>query len=65
MEESTPLQSITGETDLSCTSSHEAYNAKRPWSPPQVTRHAGQQTAAKGGGGPEITTGGGMVFGGS
>jgi len=47
VEQPTPLQSVTGETELNCASSresHQAHNSKRPWSTPQMSRHAGQST---------------------
>jgi len=50
MEQPTPLQNVTGETDLNCASSHEshqAHNSKRPWSTPQMSHYAAGQSTGK------------------
>jgi len=47
MEQPTLSHRVTGEGDSLCTPPQEARSAKRPWSTPQVTSHAGQRTDAR------------------
>lgn len=47
MEQPTLSHRVAGEGDPLCTPPQEARSAKRPWSTPQVTSHAGQQTGKK------------------
>jgi len=47
MEQPTLSHRVTGEGDSLCTPPQEARSAKRPWSTPQVTSHAGQRTGVK------------------
>jgi hypothetical protein len=47
MEQPTLSHRVAGEGDPLGTPPQEARSAKRPWSTPQVTSHAGQQTAGK------------------
>ena len=46
MEQPTLSHRVAGEGDPLCTPPQEARSAKRPWSTPQVTSHAGQQTGS-------------------
>jgi len=47
MEQPTLSHRVIGEGDSLCTLPQEARSAKRPWSTPQVTSHAGQRTDIK------------------
>jgi len=47
MEQPALSHRVAGESDPLCTPPQEARSAKRPWSTPQVTSHAGQQTGGK------------------